>query len=167
MTHVDGTRAYLVLVDDMVLGGLIYRKAVRGVPGLAAGKVTQNLTELLSDFAINQSCKLAKLVAMLARSRALVAPLDKKGLRRTEMISTMAFSDNHASMKYRGAFKLVGRSDAHPNTGRKFRLAYLGAPVDESPQEIFGSWWAKHGKSEIERYRNRDPHGRPALAQTA
>lgn len=155
MQHVNGTLQYLIFLDGMLLGGVAYEKPHRNIPGYNNWKTTHTLTQVMSDFCITPACRLSKLVAMVSKSRTLVGELDRRLLRRTDMLATTAFTNNPVSMKYRGVFKLLNRGECKdPGLNVAYRLSYAAPPSDETPQAIYNTWWKKHGEKEVQRYRD-------------
>jgi hypothetical protein len=130
--HVTGQWNYLVYVDGMLVGGFIFSTTRFGDP-------TRELY-LLSDFSISRERKLSKLVAMMATSRDVTRPIDRKLMVRIEEIHTTAFTRNAVSMKYRGIYEITKRADDH--------LQYMARIRDLTIQETFDEWLAKYGGGE-------------------
>ena len=136
ITHTPGMVNYLVRVDDMLVGGLIYTLPKFG---------EKASIYLLSDFAISQQGRLSKLVTRLACNGEILHDLGKRFVNRYREVKTTAFSDNPVSMKYRGIFELSKREEKNAPEG-KFMLNYVGARIDETPQQAFEWWYGKHFK---------------------
>jgi hypothetical protein len=134
ITHTPGMANYLVLLDGMLAGGLIY-----SLPRF--GEKTS--IYLLSDFAIARGGRLSKLITRLALNRDVLHALGKRFINRYGEVKTTAFSDHPVSMKYRGIFELAKREEKDA-PGGKFMLNYVGARLDESPQEAYAWWFQKH-----------------------
>lgn len=134
ITHTPGMVNYLVFVDDMLVGGLIYSLPKFG---------EKASIYLLSDFAISREGRLSKLVTRLALNGDVLRDLGRRFVNRYADVITTAFSDHPVSMKYRGIFELKKRVEKNAPEGR-FMLNYVGARLDESPQEAFAWWYGKH-----------------------
>jgi hypothetical protein len=130
--HVTGQMNYVAFVDGQLVGGFIFAQS-------RFGDKTKELY-LLSDFSISRERKLSKLVAMLATSRDVIRPINRKLVADIEEIKTTAFTKNPVSMKYRGIYELTGRAEDH--------LQYTAKVRDASLQEIFDEWFQRFGKAE-------------------
>lgn len=138
ITHVSGMANFLILVDGMLVGSVIYDEGP--VTRLAYGNRTINL---LSDLAIVNQGKLSKLVAMIATSHSLVRSMELKLLKRYDRVVTTAFSRNPNSMKYRGVLKKLSRRENDAGDG--YVIQYGGPLREQTPQEIYQEWWGKYG----------------------
>lgn len=136
IVHTPGMANYLVHIDGMLVGGLIY-----ALPKFGEKKSIY----LLSDFAISREGRLSKLVTRLACNREILRDLGRRFINRYDDVITTAFSDHPVSMKYRGIFELTKRVEKNDAAG-KFMLNYTGARLDESPDEAFRWWYGKHFK---------------------
>lgn len=134
ITHTPGMANYVVTIDGMLIGGLIYTLPKFG---------EKASIYLLSDFAISREGRLSKLITRLALNRDVLHDLGKRFINRYAEVKTTAFSDHPVSMKYRGIFELAKREEKNAPEG-KFMLNYVGARLDESPQEAFAWWFGKH-----------------------
>lgn len=134
IVHTPGMANYLVMVDDMLVGGLIYTLPKFG---------EKASIYLLSDFAIAREGRLSKLVTRLACNREVLRDLGKRFVNRYREVKTTAFSDNPVSMKYRGIFELAKREEKNAPEGR-YMLNYVGAPIDETLSQAFEWWYGKH-----------------------
>ncbi|PWJ81508.1 intein [Pseudaminobacter salicylatoxidans] len=134
--HTPGMANYIVHVDGMLVGGLIY-----ALPKFGEKKSIY----LLSDFAISREGRLSKLVTRLACNREILRDLGRRFINRYDDVITTAFSDHPVSMKYRGIFDLTKRVEKNEPAGR-YMLNYTGARLDESPDEAFRWWYGKHFK---------------------
>lgn len=134
IVHTPGMANYLVHIDGMLIGGLIYSLPKFG---------EKASIYLLSDFAISREGRLSKLVTRLACNADVLRDLGKRFINRYDEVKTTAFSDHPVSMKYRGIFELAKREEKNAPEGR-FMLNYVGARLDESPQEAYRWWFAKH-----------------------
>lgn len=136
IVHTPGMANYLVHIDGMLVGGLIY----------ALPKFGEKASiYLLSDFAISREGRLSKLVTRLALNREVLRDLGRRFINRYSEVKTTAFSDHPVSMKYRGIFDIAKRVEKNAPEG-KFMLNYVGKPLDEAPDEAFRWWYAKHFK---------------------
>lgn len=143
--HVSGQMNYLVFVDGALVGGFIFSQS-------RFGDKTKELY-LLSDFSISRERKLSKLVAMLATSRDVIRPINRKLLADIQDLKTTAFTRNAVSMKYRGIYELTNRAEDH--------LQYTARVRDESLQEIFDEWLAKYGQPDASGKGSRRGNGKP------
>ena len=126
--HTTGHINHLVLIDGALAGGFAFEQS-------RFGDKTRELY-LLSDFALARERKLSKLIAMIATSREVIGPINKRLLVRIERILTTAFTTQAVSMKYRGIFELQSRAVGHLN--------YRSAVRDASLQDIFDEWFGKY-----------------------
>ncbi|MBM2293764.1 hypothetical protein JQX09_17685 [Sulfitobacter pseudonitzschiae] len=138
IVHSSGMGNYLVYVDGALVGAIIYDES----PTTRSAYGARTLY-LLSDVTISGRAKLSKLVAMLATSRSLVGPLERKMLKRYDRIVTTARSKHPVSMKYRGIFKKLSRREDEAAGG--YVIQYAADLVDQTPQEIYQTWWGKYG----------------------
>lgn len=126
--HTTGHINHLVMIDGALAGGFAFEQS-------RFGDKTRELY-LLSDFSLFRERKLSKLIAMIATSREVIDPINKRLLVRIERILTTAFTDQPVSMKYRGVFELQSRAVGHLN--------YRSAVRDASLQDIFDEWFRKY-----------------------
>lgn len=137
--HVMGRANYLVYLDGMLAGGIIYDLSKFG---------QHDQLYLLSDFSVTGRGRLAKLIAKLALSRTLIAPLERRYLWKFRSVFTTAFSRNAVSMKYRGVMELKSRKPAaDPKLGNM--INYEGALIDDTPEQVYRWWWTKHGRKAL------------------
>lgn len=134
--HSPGVANYLVHIDGMLIGGLIYAEQRHREKGTIY---------LLSDFSISREGRLSKLIARLALNGDILRDVDKRMMERYTTVKTTAFSDHPVSMKYRGIFDLAKRIEKNEPEGR-FMLNYVGARIEETPQQAFRWWYGKHFK---------------------
>ena len=128
----NGMANFLVLIDGMVAGGIIYLQSRYGD--------RNREVYLLSDFSLSRERRLAKLIAMIATSRGIVQMLNKRWLVRFDTVFTSVFTSKPVSMKYRGIFKLHNRNE------KAGCLNYKSDVRQNTPQEIYRFWWDKYGK---------------------
>jgi len=126
--HTTGHINHLVLIDGALAGGFAFEQS-------RFGDKTRELY-LLSDFALFRERKLSKLIAMIATSREVMDPINRRLLVRIERILTTAFTEQPTSMKYRGVFELQSRAAGHLN--------YRSGVRDASLQDIFDEWFRKY-----------------------
>lgn len=136
IVHVGGMANIAVLLDGMLAGLLVYTLSEYGV-------YSPREIYLLSDLSVSREGKLSKLIARLALSRAIIAHLETKFVRIFDLVVTTAFSKHPVSMKYRGLFDLLKRTEADGG----YILNYGKAPIDETPADAYAWWWSKHGKT--------------------
>lgn len=128
----NGMANFLVLIDGMVAGGIIYSQSRYGD--------RNREVYLLSDFSLSRERRLAKLIAMIATSRGIVQMLNKRWLVRFDTVFTSVFTSKPVSMKYRGIFKLHNRNE------KAGCLNYKSDVRQNTPQEIYRIWWDKYGR---------------------
>lgn len=93
---------------------------------------------LKCDFSLSRERKLSKLIALLATSRDLIAPLRRAWWTDVRTVSTTAFTHKAVSMKYRGVFTVDKRGDGYIN---------YSSPVRErGVQDLYRDWWERYGK---------------------
>jgi hypothetical protein len=126
--HKSGTSNYVVLLDGMLAGGFSFTQQ-------RFGDRTRSIY-LLSDFATARERRLSKLIPMLATSRLIASAINRKLMIRIERVETTAFTDKPVSMKYRGIFDLHKREAGF--------LQYHSRIREQSPEEIYREWFAKH-----------------------
>lgn len=142
--HTPGKWNYLVFVDDMLVGGIVY--------------TWQETINVHADFCLSRERRLSKLVALVATSRDIVGQFEKKMLVRFPFIETTVWTEKAMSMKYRGVYTLFGRREPNAQTAGKRRLIYHSVIRPESPQELFYEWYRK--------YASQDPGGRSQAARS-
>lgn len=138
IVHSSGMGNYLVYADGMLIGAIIYDES----PTTRSAYGHRTLY-LLSDVTISGKAKLSKLIAMMATSRTLVHPIETKMLKRYDRVVTTARSKNPVSMKYRGIYKKLSRREDETDGG--YVIQYGADLVDQTPQQIFQTWWDKYG----------------------
>lgn len=137
--HVMGRANYLVYLDGMLAGGIIYDLSKYGA---------HDQLYLLSDFSLTGRARLAKLIAKMALSRTLIRPLERRYLWKFRSVFTTAFSHNAVSMKYRGVMELKSRKPAaDPALGNM--INYEGDCIDDTPEQVYQWWWTQHGRKAL------------------
>lgn len=103
---------------------------------------------MLSDFPVSWTKykDLAKLIVMTAMSTEAQTMVQRTFSRSIETISTTAFSRNPVSMKYRGAMKLVKRTENPKDHEEPFMLQYQQTAGQMTLAETFDKWMKKNGK---------------------
>jgi hypothetical protein len=124
-----------VLAGGKLIGAVAFDRCKFQLAGADAPSIY-----LLSDFSVGTAPRLSKLVAAAALSRECQLLLERQFGRRLRSVVTTAFSDNPVSMKYRGYYKLLCRSDAEPGDPHRFKLSYAGQLGGRSLAEIRTSW---------------------------
>jgi len=129
--------ALAVLVDGKVIGCFAF------------GSMRSNSPTdcyLLSDFPVSSTKyeRLARLIVACGLSYESQQLMQRSASRRMRTISTTAFSQRPASMKYRGLLRLVKRSDS-PDPLYKFQLQYAATLGEYTLQEALATWKKKHG----------------------
>jgi DNA adenine methylase-like protein/GNAT domain-containint protein len=138
IVHSSGFGNYLVYIDGMLVGAIIYDES----PTTRSAYGARTLY-LLSDVTVTGKGKMSKLVAMIAKSRELVHPLEIKMLKRYDRIVTTARSKHPVSMKYRGIYQKMSRRKDEEAGG--FVIQYGADLSEQSPQDIYRDWWKKYG----------------------
>ena len=132
--HSTGLVNFLVLIDGMLVGGIIFALSKYG---------DRHSVYLLSDVTVSGEGRLSKLVALIATSRTLVREVEKKVMDRIDGVVTTARSKNPVSMKYRGIYELKSRRPSDiPEEGNI--LQYHSKVREQTPQEIYHDWFRKH-----------------------
>lgn len=145
----QGDYSVLVYLDDMLAGLISYRK-----PMTSASDVLYVLT----DLATTREGRIAKLIARVATCREVVAPLERRLIRRFRKVRTTAFSDHPEAMKYRGSWAVETRKEVNALHGR-YAINYLSDLRLEPAQSCFAWWWQRDGQREVAAARNRNPAG--------
>lgn len=102
--HVNGEVNMLVYLDGMLAGLIVFsRSRVQVYHG--------NEIYLLSDLSTSRDGRLSKLIASLTTCSEIIRFLERHYLRRFEYVVTTAFARGPVSMKYRGVFDLLKRSE--------------------------------------------------------
>lgn len=142
--HSTGVANFLVFIDKMLVGGIIY--SLPKFPTFG-----HHTIYLLSDVTICREAKLSKFIAYLATSKTLLDIVSKKIISRIDFVVTTARTHNAVSMKYRGIYEILNRREADdPAEGNI--INYGSAMRNETPQDIYSRWWwPKFGKSYVEK----------------
>ena len=144
--HSTGLANYLVLIDNMLAGGIIYSLQKYGVKTDSGDSYEMSqCLYLLSDVTLSNENKLSKLLAMLATSRNLIQPVQNKLLSPIKYITTTARSKNPVSMKYRGIYELNSRriSDDPIDQGKNI-LQYGAKITEQQPHQIYRYWFDRY-----------------------
>lgn len=146
--HSSGVANFLVFVDRMLVGGIIY--SLPKFPTFGHSTIY-----LLSDVTICREAKLSKFIAYLATSASLLNIVSKKLISNIDYVVTTARTHNAVSMKYRGIYELLNRREADdPAEGNI--INYGSSMRQETPQEIYDNWyWPKHGKPYVQTLKNK------------
>jgi hypothetical protein len=129
--HTTGVANFLVYIDGMLAGGIIYALSKYGA---------HDCLYLLSDFSTTQKGRISKLIAKIALSREIIGPLEKRYLWKFRKVFTTAFTHKPVSMKYRGVMEIVSRKPAEdPRLGNM--INYEGDVLDDTVQQIYAWWW--------------------------
>jgi hypothetical protein len=137
LVHSDGMMRFVVLIDGKLAGGFIYARDSSG---------TIDWVYLLCDFSVAPKSvsdrKLSKLIAMLATGREAIGHWNRARMQRTTHVFTTAFTDQPASMKYRGIFKLHSKKPGVLNYSSDVR--------DLDNDAIYRDWFKRYagGRSE-------------------
>ncbi len=146
IVHSSGMWNYLVLLDGMLVGGLVYSLPQRGDDG--------HSLYLLSDVCASSEMRLSKLLSTIATSQALIRPIEKRLMKRVDTIATTAFTPRPVSMKYRGVFELVSRRPSgRPEEGNV--LQYHSGVRAETPQQMYHAWFQAQAGPTPEKGRRR------------
>lgn len=148
--HSTGMMNFLIFIDGMLVGGIIYALAKYG---------NRHSIYLLSDVTISSEGKLSKLVATIATSRALVNLVEKKVFDRIDEVVTTARTKNAVSMKYRDIYELASRRPSDiPEEGNI--LQYHSKVREQTPQELYNDWYQKHHGRKHQQPAKRDRRSR-------
>jgi hypothetical protein len=134
LVHSDGMMRFVVLIDGKLAGGFIYARDSSG---------TIDWVYLLCDFSVAPKTvsdrKLSKLIAMLATGREAIGHWDRARMQRTTHVFTTAFTDQPASMKYRGIYKLVSKKPGILNYSSDVR--------DLDNDAIYRDWFKRYASA--------------------
>lgn len=148
--HSTGMLNFMVLIDGMLVGGVIYALAKYG---------NRHSIYLLSDVTISSEGKLSKLIATIATSRTLIHEVEKKVMDRITEVVTTARTKNAVSMKYRDIYDLASRRPSdNPEEGNI--LQYHSPVREQTPQELFELWYQKHHGRQQKQQGKRERRGR-------
>jgi hypothetical protein len=138
-----GVAQYLVYIDKMLAGGLIYTGAAQQITFNGLNYKSIQYLYLMSDVTVTTEGRISKLVAMLALSRELIRPIEVRMLRKLFILHTTARSKNHVSMKYRGPYELHSRvpSTSPTDPPGTFALSYCAPFRDDTVQQIYQEWF--------------------------
>lgn len=143
------TIAIGVLVDGILIGSYAF-SLPNGAINIAS-KYTPHVY-LLSDFPVapNTYPRLSKLVLYAALSRESKLLAERMLGRRVKSLITTAFSNRPVSMKYRGLFELLNRSETDKNDddyyAQGFKLNYAQFMGKWTLDEGLKIWKEKHGE---------------------
>nr|BDD45305.1 hypothetical protein 25 [bacterium] len=136
--HSQGVANFLVFIDNMLVGGIIY--SLPKFPTFG-----HNTIYLLSDVTISRDAKLSKLVATIATSKTLLNAVSRKLISRIDYVVTTARTRKPVSMKYRGIYELLNRRVADDASEGNI-INYGSKMRSETPQTMYKNWWNKYGK---------------------
>lgn len=140
--HTTGMANYFVLIDGMLVGGIIYSLSKFA----SKGYDSREILYLLSDVVLKSEGRLSKLVAMLAASRDVVKPVERKLTQKIRFVITTARSQKPVSMEYRGIYEKLSVKEAgdwaHAKGG--LIIQYGSTIRDQSVQEVYEEWYVKH-----------------------
>jgi hypothetical protein len=146
-----GLGGYAVLVDGKLIGAFAVSTQTSFMGAALGARVLQPHIYMMTDFAIRPSRypHLSKLVLTAVLSREAKLLFEREGNRRYRSIVSTAFTNNQVSMKYRGLFKLLTRTENDPTDEFKFKLNY-GAELGQwSLEEGLAMWRKKYGKEAV------------------
>lgn len=149
--HTPGVANYLIYLDKMLVGGIIYSLPKYGAYGPGA-------IYLLYDVTLTRDAKLSKLVAVIATSKTLLDDVGRKIVNRIDTVVTTARTKNPISMKYRGIYELRSRRPSDEVEGENI-IQYVSGVRPQTPQELYAEWWKKSGRKDVEQLKNRKPQG--------
>lgn len=143
--------SYAVLVDKKFIGAF----ALSSSPTLLNwGKYVEGpVIYLMTDFSIapTKYKRLSKLVLYAILSDEVKFLVEKMRNRRVKQVVTTAFSKNPVSMKYRGVFTLITRTENEDESApNKYKLNYFGNLGQWSLQEGLKLWKEKHSQTKEE-----------------
>jgi len=146
-----GLGGYAVLVDGKLIGAFAISTDTSFMGQALGARVLAPHVYLMTDFAIRPTRypHLSKLVLMAALSSEAKLLFERAGNRRYRSIVSTAFTNNQVSMKYRGLFKLLTRTENDPTDQFKFKLNYGAELGHWSLAEGLELWRAKYGKEAV------------------
>lgn len=138
------TRAFGVLVDGMLIG--VFAVSMPDGAINLGNKVEMPNAYLLSDFAVAPTdySRLSKLVLYAAISKESKFLIERSFNRRINSLTTTAFSKRNVSMKYRGLFKLMGKTLDETVVKSENENAYY-APYKLNYGANMGEWTLEEG----------------------
>ena len=147
----SGPVNFLIYVDDALAGILTFTASK-----VKVGEYKQAETlYLLSDTATTRFGRVSKLIAMIAKSAAVLHHAEGRLLKHRECraIVTTVRSNNPISMKYRGIYELLARKEPAEGerSGAKYVINYAGLRDERTPQEIYAEWFKKHFRDDSAR----------------
>lgn len=157
INHTPGMANFLVEVDGMLAGGLVYSLAKWG---------EKRTLYLLSDFATTREARISKLIVRLSLNAGILKVIGRQMIDRYETVKSTAFTDHPVSMKYRGLYTLTKREEKNAPEGR-FMLNYAGQAINESFDGAYGWWWEKHGRDQLGSAQDGNAPRRSKKAQAA
>lgn len=140
--------SYGVTVGDTLIGA--FGISTHGSGPTHAGDLSD--IYLLSDFACQPSDypRLSKLVLMAALSQEAQRLYEKNAKRRVRAIVTTAFTNKPVSMKYRGLFTLLKRTELDPpREGSTMMLQYRATVGSWTLSEALARWQAQYTKERV------------------
>jgi hypothetical protein len=137
----SGLVNYLVYLDDMLVGTLVY--ALSSMPTVFGA----DSLYLLADVCTTRAGRLSKFLARLALSKPVIDPISVRYVQRFRRVVTTAFSAKPASMKYRGSYQVHNRRPADDGDG--FVINYVGEVLADGPQDIWRWYWQRDGKKAL------------------
>lgn len=139
--HSPGFMGFMVWVDEMLVGGIIYDASKFGATGLGASDVIY----LLSDVCVTNAGHVSKLVAQIATSQTLVNEFNIRKLVRAKYLIPTARSKNRSSMKYRDIYERLSCRPADPPDDPGTNIIQYGSEVSPlTPQKMYKKWFKKH-----------------------
>jgi hypothetical protein len=136
---------YLVFINDKLAGCISISVGKHSFGDL---KKTETLY-LLSDTCVTRRFRLSKLIARLAMTESINRHANATCMKGylTQGITTTVRSNNPSSMKYRGIFKKLWRTniegDVEERSGAKYKIIYGAMAVDQTPEQIYADWYKR------------------------
>jgi hypothetical protein len=143
----SGPLNFLVYLDDMLAGILTFTPPKHGIGPYNKG----DYLYLLSDTATTRYGRISKLLAMLATCKEVIHVGENTLLRRPALgVVTTVRSNQPASMKYRGPYKVLKRMEADESerSGSRYIINYHAPVREDHPQEIYADWFKRYFKDD-------------------
>ena len=142
IVHSSGQFCFEVYLDDMLAGGFILDDSQTTRTSYGPDAIF-----VLSDFSLTRHRKIAKLIATLALCKSNLEAAEVQMMKKYRRAFTAVFSMSPASMKYRGTgMKRVAKKQPD-GEGTKYTLTYGAWLNTKTPQEIYNTWFQKHGRT--------------------
>jgi len=138
--------SFLVLANKQVIG-VICINSINAVKMAYGSNFTTNKAIIISDAAspMTKYKRLSKLILHLILTKDFLYTINELTLWEYTGFTTVAYTNNPVSMKYRGLFELVKREELKEGN-YKFKLTYHSKKMFNSIDEAKNEWIRKYAK---------------------